>query len=97
MTHVKPLGSRVVAQLFDFRKKASSLILPVQDRSALQYMTVVSCGSIGVDPEASQVPMDLSPGDLILVIPHVGIKVPEVDGDLLILNYSDILAVIDQE
>ncbi len=88
---IRPLGSRVLARLVEEESVTKSgLVIPDTAKEKPQRAEVVA---IGDDEEAIKV----APGDLVLFARYAGTEL-RLDGiDYLILDASDLLAVIKRE
>jgi len=91
----RPLHDRlVVRRLDDGEQTVGSIVIPDSAREKPQRGTVVAVGSGTVKDDGTRVPLDVTPGDLILFGKYTSPEV-RLDGEeLLIMRESDVLAVI---
>ncbi len=87
---IKPLADRVLVEPMPAEEKtASGIIIPDSAREKPQKGTVVAVGSGSGD-----VKMEVKVGDTVLYGKYAGTEVSDNDKDYLIMNQSDILAVV---
>jgi chaperonin GroES len=85
---IRPLGGRVLARLVAEESfTRSGLVIPDTAREKPQRAEVVA---VGDDEETIKV----APGDLVLFAKYAGAEVKIDDADYLILDASDLLAVV---
>jgi len=91
----RPLHDRlVVRRLDDGEERVGGIVIPDSAREKPQRGTVVAVGSGTVKDDGTRVPLDVTPGDLILFGKYTSPEV-RLDGEeLLIMRESDVLAVI---
>jgi chaperonin GroES len=87
---MKPLGTRVIIEpsLAEERTK-SGIIIPDSAKEKPQSGTVVAVG-----PGKKDEPMEVKVGDLVLYGKYAGTEITYEKKDYLIMNQSDILAVV---
>jgi chaperonin GroES len=92
---VVPLGANVVVKrLAAEEKTAGGIVLPDAAREKPRQGRVLSVGDGRLLPDGTRVRHQVSEGDRVLFSSYGGTEV-EVNGeDLLIMNESDILAVV---
>lgn len=92
---ITPLGDKVVIQRVEPEATtAGGIVLPDAAREQSSEGRIVSVGSGHILPDGSVAALQVSDGDRVLYSKWAGTEV-QIDGDdLLILNESDILAVI---
>ncbi len=89
-TNIKPLGSRVLIEVMESEQKtASGIIIPDSAKEKQLKGTVVAVGK-GTDSEK----MEVKPGDTVLYGKFAGTEIEENGKKYLILNQSDILAIV---
>ena len=95
-TSIKPLGARVLVKRLDEEEKsAGGIIIPDTAKEKPQEAEVVSLGTGGKDEDGNAIEFTVKVGDKVLISKYGGTDV-KVDGDeLLIVNESDILGVIE--
>ena len=95
-TNIKPLGARVLVKRLEEEEKSSGgIIIPDSAKEKPQEAEVVSLGTGGKDDEGNTIEFTVKVGDKVLISKYGGTDV-KVDGqELLIINESDILGVIE--
>jgi len=89
-TSIKPLGARVLVEVVEAEQKtASGIIIPDSAKEKPQKATVVAVGK-GTEGEK----MEVKPGDVVLYGKYAGTEISDGDHNYLILNQTDILAVV---
>ena len=89
-TTIKPLGARVLVEVVEAEQKtASGIIIPDTAKEKPQRAKVVAVGS-GTEGEK----MEVKVGDVVLYGKYAGTEITDGDHDYLILNQSDILAIV---
>ena len=88
--NIKPLGARVlVEEAIAEQKTASGIIIPDSAQEKPQKATVIAVGK-GTTSEK----MEVKVGDNVLYSKFGGTKIKEQGRDLIILNQTDILAIV---
>lgn len=88
--NMKPLGARVLVEPIEAEEKtASGLIIPEAAKEKPQQGKVIAAGKGTNDEE-----MEVKEGDKVLYGKFAGTEINYEGEDFLILNQSDILAVI---
>ncbi len=92
----KPLGERALVQLVEREEKtASGIVLPDTAKDKPQTATIVSVGEGKLDDKGQRVPIEVSPGDVIVFAKYSGTEI-KLDGeDYMILDADDILGVVE--
>lgn len=94
---VRPLGDKVLVKRDEAETRTESgLYLPekAKDKPKSGTVTAVGPGAVNTDT-GERIPMTLKTGDKVLFTSYAGTEI-KIDGvDLLILDESDILAVVD--
>jgi len=90
--NIKPLGNRVLIKMLEAEEKtASGIILTSKAQEKPQIAEVMAVGESDVGDTKSVV----SVGDMVLVSKYAGTEI-KVDGtDYIIINATDILAVVE--
>ncbi|MBP5366867.1 MAG: co-chaperone GroES [Bacteroidales bacterium] len=88
--NIKPLGTRVVVKVQEAENKTKSgIYIPDSAKEKPQRGEIVAVGN-GTKDEA----MELKAGDIVLYGKYAGTKI-ELDGEeYLIMNQSDVLAIV---
>jgi chaperonin GroES len=91
----RPLHDRlVVRRLDDGEQTVGGIIIPDSAKEKPQRGTVIAAGSGTIRDDGTRVPLDVTPGDLILFGKYAGQELT-LDGEaLLIMRESDVLAVV---
>jgi chaperonin GroES len=89
-TTIKPLGARVLVEVVEAEQKtASGIIIPDSAKEKPQKAKVVAVGN-GTEGEK----MEVKVGDMVLYGKYAGTEMSDNGHDYLILNQTDILAVV---
>ncbi len=89
-TNIKPLGARVLVEIVAAEQKtASGIIIPDSAQEKPQKAVVVAVGA-GTDSEK----MEVKVGDTVLYGKFAGTQITDNDKEYLILNQTDILAIV---
>jgi chaperonin GroES len=96
MTNVKPLRDRVlIKRIEELEQKVGGIIVPDTAKEKPQKAEVVAIGSGRMLDSGERVPLNVKPGDKVLIGKWSGTDV-KIDGqDYLILKEDDILGVIE--
>ena len=91
----RPLHDRVVVQRMESEQKtAGGIIIPDTAKEKPQEAEVVSLGTGGKDENGNDIEFTVKKKDKVLISKYGGTDI-KIDGkDLLIVNESDILAII---
>ena len=94
-TKIQPLGARVLVKRLDEEEESSGgIIIPDSAKEKPQEAEVISLGTGGKDEDGNNIAFTVKKKDKVLISKYGGTDV-KIDGkDLLIVNESDILAVI---
>ncbi|MCB1214450.1 MAG: co-chaperone GroES [Deltaproteobacteria bacterium] len=92
---IRPLHDRVIIKRADEEEKtAGGIIIPDSAKEKPQEAIVVAVGSGRVDEKGKTIALDVQVGDRVLFSKYSGNEI-KIDGeDYLILNESDIQAVV---
>lgn len=93
---LKPIGDRLVVSIQEAESVTpTGLMLPETAKETPQRGEVIAVGNGRRNNKGKRIPMDVQVGDIVLYAKYGGSKL-KVDGvDLLILQESDVLAVIE--
>jgi len=93
--NVRPLHDRIVVRrLEDGEQNVGGIIIPDTAKEKPQRGTVIAAGSGTVREDGTRVPLDVTPGDVILFGKYTSQEI-KLDGeDYLIMREDDVLAVI---
>ena len=93
--NIKPLSDRVVIKAQDAEEKtASGIILPDTAKEKPQIGKIVAVGPGKVNDAGNLVKLSVKKGDKVLYGKYSGTEISHDGDDLLIMNESDILAII---
>jgi len=97
MPNVKPLRDRVlVRRIEEAEQKVGGIIVPDSAKEKPLQAEVIAVGSGRVLDSGQKLPLDLKPGDKVLIGKWSGTEV-KVDGEeLLILKEDEVLGVLSQ-
>ncbi len=97
LAKLRPLEDRIVVEAVDEKETSvSGLIIPeTVSKEKPQRGKVLYVGPGRVDNNGKKIPMEVSAGDIVLFTKYGPTEV-KIDGkELLILNQSDVLAVLE--
>ena len=93
---IKPLGQRVLVERVEAESKtAGGLFLPDSAKEKPQEAIVRAIGTGGRDKDGKEIPFNVAVNDKVLITKYGGTEVVLNGTTYVILNESDILAVID--
>ncbi len=93
---IKPLGQRVLVERVEAESKtAGGLFLPDTAKEKPQEAVVRAIGTGGRDKDGKEIPFNVAVNDKVLITKYGGTEVVLNGTTYVILNESDILAVID--
>lgn len=94
---LRPLSDRVVVQVLEQEEKtASGIYLPDTAKEKPQQGKVIAVGPGKVAQNGERIPMTVKPGDKVLFAKYAGTEVKLGAEEYLIMNESDILAVVEE-
>ena len=95
-TTIKPLGQRVLVKRLEAEEVAAGgIIIPDTAKEKPQEAEIIALGTGGKDDNGNDIEFQVKVGDKVLISKYGGTDV-KVDGDeLLIINESDILGVVE--
>ncbi len=93
---IRPLGEKVLVQRLEAEEKTSGgIVLPDSAKEKPRRGTVMSVGDGRLLDSGSRQPLQLNQGDQVLFSSYAGTEV-KVDGEeMIIMDESDILAVLE--
>ena len=96
MAQVKPLDDRIVVRAVSEEKNVAGIVIPdTASKEKPQKGKVVAVGPGKLTDQGQRLPMDVKVGDTVLFTKYGPTEI-EVDGeDILILNQSDVLAILE--
>ena len=93
---IKPLGQRVLVERVEAESKtAGGLFLPDTAKEKPQEAIVRALGTGGLDKDGKKIDFHVKENDKVLITKYGGTEVVLNGTTYVILNESDILAVID--
>ena len=93
--NLRPLGDKVIVEILDAEEKTKGgIVLPDTAQEKPQQGKVVAVGSGKTLPSGKVVTPSVKPGDQILFGKYSGNEVEVADGEYLIVNEEDILAIV---
>lgn len=96
MAKIKPLHDKLlVERLQSLEKTAGGIVLPDAAKEKPTEGKVVAVGLGRIDDEGKRVPLSVKVGDHVLFGSFAGTAIKEAGKELLILEESDVLGVID--
>ena len=94
-TKIKPLGPRVLIKRLDEQEESSGgIIIPDTAKEKPQEAEVVGLGTGGKDENGNDIEFTVKKKDKVLISKYGGTDIKIDRKDLLIVNESDILAII---
>ncbi|HKY63167.1 MAG TPA: co-chaperone GroES [bacterium] len=93
--NIRPLRDRIIVKRLDEAKKTKGgLFIPDSAKEKPQEAEVVAVGSGRIDDTGKVIPIDLKVGDKVLFSKYSGTEIKVDDEEYLILQESDIQAVV---
>jgi chaperonin GroES len=95
--NARPLHDRVLLKRLEEggEQRIGGIIIPDSAKEKPQQATVVAVGNGRITEEGTVVPLDVKPGDLVLIGKYAGNEI-KLDGeDLLIVREDEILGVLE--
>ena len=94
---IRPLADKVLVQRLEAENKtAGGIVLPDAAREKPQRGKIVSVGQGKVLDDGTRQKMQVKKGDLVLFTSYAGTEVKVKDKEYLIMDESNILAVIEE-
>ncbi len=93
---LRPLGDRLVVTIQEEKETTpTGLMLPETAKETPQRGEVIAVGNGRYNDEGKRIPMDVKVGDVVLYAKYGGSELKVEGMKLLILQESDVLAVIE--
>lgn len=94
---LRPLEDRIVVEAMnEMEKTVSGIIIPdTVSKEKPQKGKVIAVGNGRIDNNGKHIPMDVKVGDIVLFTKYGPTEVKVEGQELLILNQSDVLAVLE--
>jgi chaperonin GroES len=92
---IKPLGNNVLLKLIEEDEQVrGGIIIPDSAKEKPQEAKIIEVGTGKLDPNGNLIPIEVKPGDKVIVPSYGGTSI-KIDGAAYtILNYDSILAVV---
>ena len=95
-TAIRPLGDKVLLKRLEAREMtAGGIVLPESAKEKPKRGTVLSVGEGRLLDTGSRKPLQIKKGDQVLFTSYSGTEIKVNGEDLLIMDKSDILAVLE--
>lgn len=96
MTHIKPLGDRVLIKRSKAKQTKGGIFLPDSAQEKPKEGVVVEVGPGKVNEDGKREPLVLKKGDRVLISPYGGteVKQPSDDEEYLIMREEDVLGIL---
>ncbi len=92
---LKPLADRIIVKMLEKEETTKSgIILSSKTEEKSQIAQVLRVGD-GIDSEGKKVEMAVKEGDKVILNQYAGTTVKYEDEELIIVRYSEILAVVE--
>ena len=93
--NIRPLHDRVLIKRLELEEQVrGGIIIPDTAKEKPQEAEVVAVGSGKLNDDGSRAPMDVKPGDRVLIGKYSGSEVKVEDNDYVIVREDEILAVL---
>jgi chaperonin GroES len=92
---IRPLADRVVVEVIEEEKTASGIVLPDVAKDKPQRAKVVAVGPGRWLDNGQRVPVEVKVGDVVLFTAGAGTRLKVGDRQLLVLNESDVVAILE--
>lgn len=93
---LKPIGDRIVVRRVDEdSRSAGGIIIPDTAKEKPMYGLVISVGEGKRTDSGSLLPMPIKEGDKVLFAKWSGTEVKTDGEELLIMNSTDVLAIVE--
>ena len=94
-TKIQPLGQRVLVKRIDSEEKtAGGIYLPDTAKEKPTEAKVIALGTGGRDEDGKLIDFSVKVGDVVLISKYGGTEVKVGGEDLLIINETDILGIV---
>lgn len=95
MTNFVPMGDRIIVERLDEAEKTKGgIIIPDTAKEKPMRGKILAVGPGKRNDDGQLIPMDLKVGDTVLFGKWSGTEVRDNDVDFLIMNQSDVLAIV---
>lgn len=93
---IRPLHDKILVERDEAETVTSAgIYLPESSTEKPQFATVLAVGTGTLNDSGDRIPLDVQPGDRIILSKWGGTEL-KLDGeDYLIINASDVLAIVD--
>lgn len=92
---IQPLGQRVIVErLEEEEQSAGGIIIPDSAKEKPQEAVVIALGTGGKDEDGNDFKFTVKKKDKVLISKYGGTDIKLNNKDMLILNESDILAIV---
>ena len=93
--NIRPLQDRVLIKRIDEQEQVrGGIIIPDTAKEKPQEAEVIAVGPGKLNDEGKRSPVDVKPGDRVLIGKYSGSEIKVDDQDLVILREDEILAVV---
>ena len=97
-SRIRPLHDRVLARRIEQPEQVrGGILIPDTAKEKPQEAEVIAVGPGKLDEEGRRMPMDVRPGDRVLIGKYAGTEVKIADEDLVILREEDVLALVGRQ
>src|SRR5262245_41374379 len=98
MSAIKPLNDKVLIERTEAaNKSAGGILLPGSAKEKPTGGRVIAAGDGRWNDEGKRVPLTVKAGDRVLFSAYAGTQVKEAGKEYLILDESEVLAVLDEK
>ena len=98
MTKIKPLYDRVLIERLEASEKtAGGILLPDSAKEKPTEGRIIATGEGKFGDSGDRIPLSVSKGDRVLFSSYAGTSIKEGGHEYLILEQSEILAVVDDK
>ena len=98
MSAIKPLNDKVLIERTEaVDKSAGGILLPDSAKEKPTEGRVIAAGDGRWNDDGQRVPLTVKPGDRVLFSAYAGTQVKESGKEYLILDESEVLAVLDEK
>jgi chaperonin GroES len=92
---IRPLADRVVVEVIEEEKTASGIVLPDVAKDKPQRAKVIAVGPGRWLDNGQRIPVEVKAGDTVLFNTGAGTRLKVGDRQLLVLNESDVVAILE--
>lgn len=95
MASIQPTADRLVVEAVEEETTASGIIIPdTANKEKPQKGKVIAVGPGRIGDDNERIPMEIKVGDVVLFTKYAPSEVKVDEKDLLVLNESDVLAIL---